>query len=478
MLQHGGEAGCAALTGPASASAPSRRRFLTATAGAGVAGTGAVGAGAAGVGAALTAPALLTGCGTARARGGRLQFWNFYGPQRSPDPAINAQSRWFVDTVDKWNATHRPRIDLVHLPQPTYLNGFKLPSAFATGAGPDIFLLSPGDFLRYYNGGVLADLGAHMERAAVDDFGSSLDSRTVGGRIYALPMEVEPLAVFYARDVWEKAGLSEADVPATWDELLAVGDRLRTRTRAGLVLETSPGYYQNFTWYPWLWQGGGEVLDAHGEVVFDSRATRQALRFWQDAVRHGIAPRTPPTAGDVISGFKAGNVAMWQQGIWNVSSFKAFAPDYRYGVFRLPLPPGGRYVTALGGWSFCANARGRAPEAAAEFCVWALGSMADDCVDRMADWCVGAKSDLAPRATALERGAARGGYDSGVMKRFKDDIFPGGRAEPRYPPVVHKAISDAVQGTMLAGRDVAAEAERAARAIRAYTKSYKGASLT
>ncbi|MYS53471.1 sugar ABC transporter substrate-binding protein, partial [Streptomyces sp. SID6013] len=179
----------------------------------------------------------------------------------------------------------------------------------------------------------------------------------------------------------------------------------------------------------------------------------------------------------VIGGFKGGNVGMWQQGIWNVSSFKAFAPDYPYGVFRLPTPPGGDYVTALGGWSFCANAQGRDPEAAAEFCVWALGSMEDESVDRMVDWCVGAKSDVAPRATALERGAAKGGYDSEVMRKFKDEIFPGGRAEPRYPPVVYKAISDAIQGTMLAGRGVKSEIERATRSIEAYTKSYKGASL-
>ena len=42
--------------------------------------------------------------------------------------------------------------------QHDYINGTKLPTAFASGQGPDIFLISPGDFLRYYNGGVLLDL--------------------------------------------------------------------------------------------------------------------------------------------------------------------------------------------------------------------------------------------------------------------------------------------------------------------------------
>lgn len=441
---------------------PSRRGFLT---------------GAAGAAAAVAAPALLTGCGSARAEGSTLKFWNFYAPQRSSDPAIEAQSTWFTDLVDRWNATHDPKIELVYLPLPTYLNGSKLPTAFAAGSGPDIFLASPGDFLRYANGGVLADLTPYMDKEAIADFGDSLTSRKVDGKVYAIPMEIEPLAMFYDVAAWEKSGLSEGDIPTTWDRMLDAGDKLRSHNRAGLVFETGPGYFQNFTWYPWMWQGGGDVLDADGNPAFDSKATRQALQLWQDAVHHGIAPRTLPAAGDVISAFTSGRVGMWQQGIWQVSSFKAAAPKFEYGVFKLPLPPGGEYSTALGGWSFCANAQGRDPEAAARFCAWALGTMDDECIDRMVQWCTVAKSDVAPRTTALERGAERGGYDFWAMKKFKDEIAPGGRAEPRYPPVVYKAISDAIQGTMLAGRGVTGEVERAAQSIAAYTKSYQGASL-
>ncbi|MEV0184517.1 sugar ABC transporter substrate-binding protein [Streptomyces sp. NPDC050625] len=468
MLQHGKEAEPAVPTVQAAvrtdrlAQFASRRRFLT---------------GLAGAGAAFASPALLTGCGTASAKGATMKFWNFYAPQNSPDPAIRAQAKWFTDLIDLWNSSHSPKIELVYIPVGDYTNGAKLPTAFATGAGPDIFLLSPGDFLRYYNGGVLADLTPHLDHGVVKDYGTALTSRMVDGKVYALPMEVEPLAMFYSIDTWEKAGLSEGDIPTTWDQMLGLGDKLRTRTRAGVAFECLPGYFQNFTWYPWMWQGGGDVVDKQGNIVFDSKATRQALQMWQDAVKHGIAPRTNPAAGDVIGGFKGGNVAMWQTGIWNVASFKAFAPKYRYGVFKLPAPSGGKYVTTLGGWSFCANAQGSNSEAAAEFCAWAIGSMKDDAIDRMVDWCIRAKSDVAPRTTALERGAAKGGYDSTIMKKFKDEVFPGGRAEPRYPPVVYKAISDAIQATMLTGADVAAETQRAAESMKAYTKSYQGASL-
>ncbi|MGD6747901.1 ABC transporter substrate-binding protein [Streptomyces sp. BH106] len=441
---------------------PSRRRFLG-----GAAGLAAAGA---------TAP-LLSGCGgSARAEGGTLKFWHFYD-ENATDPAMRGQAKWFNALIKEWNDTHDVKIEPFYVPRLAY-QGSKMVTAFASGTGPDIFLLSPGDFLRYQNGGILADLTPHMDKQAVADYGTSLASRMVDGKVYALPMEVEPLAIFYNTPNWEKAGLSEGDIPTTWDQLLDVGDKLRSKGGgAGLVFETDPGYFQNFTWYCWMWQGGGDVLDKHGNVAFDSKATRQALGLWQDAIRHGIAPRTKPAAGDHLSAFKAGQAGMWQSGIWMVAAFKIGAPGHKYGVFKLPTPPGGRYSTTVGGWSFCASTQSSNPDAAAEFCGWALGSMNKQSIDRTVSWCTGVKSDISPRKSALKVATARGGYDSPLMTRFKDEIFPGGRAEPRYPPVVYKAISDAIQATMLGGKGVASEADRAAQTIEAYMKSYQGASL-
>lgn len=440
-----------------------RRRFL---------------AGALGVTAAAVAPTLIAGCGAGDSDNGPLKFWNFYGPQEQPDPAIGAQSRWFEKLVADWNATHQRQVELVYVPQSTYLNGAKLPTAFAAGAGPDIFLVSPGDFLRYRNGGVLANLSEYLTKEVVDDFfPDALSTRSDGGNVYALPMEVEPLAMFYNIPAWQQAGLSEGDIPTTWDQMLDVGDKLRTRTRAGLVFETQPGYYQNFTWYPWLWQGGGDVVDEAGRPVFDSDATRSALEMWQTAVREGIAPRTQPAASNLPTAFISDLAGMWQSGIWQLASFRAYAPDFEYGLFPLPAPPGGESTTILGGWAFAANARGRDPQTAVEFCAWALGSTERDCVQRMVEWCTVAKTDIAPRRSVLAAGTEQGGYDFWALKKFKDEIFPTGRAEPRYPPVVYKAVSDAIQACQLGGKNVSEQVDLAARSIDAYLRSYQGASL-
>ena len=95
-----------------------------------------------------------------------------------------------------------------------YINGSKLQTAFASGEGPDIFIISPGDFLRYYNGGVLADLTPYMDQAAIDDFFPGvIASRMVDSKVYGLPMEVEPMAMYYSVAAFERCGADRGDVP-------------------------------------------------------------------------------------------------------------------------------------------------------------------------------------------------------------------------------------------------------------------------
>lgn len=428
----------------------------------------------------------VTGAGTAAAMAGfpfiaparaatkTLSFWQFY----APGGPVPAQAKWFEHTVKSWNAAHDIKIQLQYVPTGEYMNGTKLPTAFASGQGPDIFLISAGDFLRYYNGKALADISPHMDAQARADFTESIiATRMVDGKIYALPMEVEPMAFYYSVEAFEKAALNEHDVPKTWDELLDLAKKLTTGKRFGVLFDTNPGYYQNFTWYPFMWQGGGDIVGKNGKSTFNSPATVAALKFWQDAVKSGAAPRTLLGGGgfDIVPNLGSGYCAIQNCGSWGIKALKSGAPNFKYGVFRLPLPPGGKYITIGGGWAFVANARGRDPETAAKFCAWAIGSSSKASVQRVVDWCTVAKSDMPPRESAFKIGAAA--YDAGMLKIFRDSIFPGTRAEPRVPPQVYKAISDAIQACQLNGQDPARQAALASQQIDGYLAGYHGARI-
>jgi multiple sugar transport system substrate-binding protein len=423
---------------------------------------------------------VLASCGNGGGGGSSadtLSFWQFYGPGGQ----VKEQSQWFVDVVNAWNKENKTQIKLQYVPSQDYVGGSKLQTAFASGQGPDIFLISPGDFLRYYNGGVLKDLTPSIESAAQQDlYPDVMGTRMVDGKIYGIPMEVEPMAFYYSADAFEKAGLTEKDIPTTWDQLLEVAAKLKTSKRYGILFETAPGYYQNFTWYPFMWQGGTETVDPTTKKSgFNSPGAIQALKLWQDAVKQGLAPRTTlgTGGGDLVANLAAGYCAIQNVGIWGIAALKAGAPDFKYGVFKLPTPAGGTYKTILGGWAFVANTKGKNPEEAARFCAWALASMKPDSIQRGVDWISKVKSDVAPRKSVMDQATQNGAFSTGSMKIFKDDIFPGGRGEPRYPPEVYKAISDAIQACMLNGADPRQAAETASRAIDGFLAGYNGASI-
>ncbi|RKT86092.1 multiple sugar transport system substrate-binding protein [Saccharopolyspora antimicrobica] len=429
-----------------------------------------------GVGAAALAAPVLTGCGPSR-NPNEITFWNFYGPGGQQ----KSQSDWFVQLAEEWNATHDVKVRLRYVPTKDYTSGPTLQTSFSAGAGPDVFLLSPGDFLRYHNGGALLDLTPHLTPEVRADFlPQVMQTRLVGDRVYGLPLEIEPLALYYSEAAFEQAKLAEGDLPRTWDQLLAVAERLTTPDRFGMLLETNPGYYQNFTFYQSMWMAGGEVFTPdQRRAAFNGPGVHAALQFWQDTVTAGVAPRRVKGAGanDSLSNISDGYCAMQQLGIWGIAEIAEQAPDFRYGVIPMPSPAGGAYTTALGSWAMVANAKSTNPQAAAEFVVWALGSTDPACIERMRRWNTVAKTNLPPRYSVQRAAEQHGAFDSGPMRVFKEQVMAQARPEPRYPPEVYRAISDAVQSCQLDDGDPVSAAEAAAQQIDTFLSTYDGAPI-
>ncbi|OAH10185.1 ABC transporter substrate-binding protein [Streptomyces jeddahensis] len=442
-------------------------------------------------GAATLTPALTACAGGASASpGAPLDFWQWYAPQSGGGYAVSKQNDWFAKLVKDWRKESGAQLDLTYIPVSQYTEGTQLQAAFSAGQAPDLFIISPGDFLRYHNGGVLYDLTDELGLAADDFYASALATRTVDGRIYALPMENEPQCVFYDHDAFEKAGLSEGDLPTTWDQLLAVGDKLRTRTRYGFILPTDPTVYQVFCWYPYLWQAGGDIVDGTSSA-FDSAACVKALGLWRELVQSGVTPRTTQGGGggDLVANLAAGYGAMQQMTIPGSMFLDEGAKGFRYGMFPLPAPDrAAKPLTCMGGWAICVNKKSPRAREAARFAVWAVAG--EESRDRMVDWAFDAKVTLPARRSVMEEAVERGLLKSDKVMQFaasdvlglpKDDpgssTTPLGRGEPRFPPEVAKAVMDALQAVMLSGTDPRTAAQRASKQIDSALTGYDGASM-
>jgi multiple sugar transport system substrate-binding protein len=70
-----------------------------------------------------------------------------------------------------------------------------------------------------------------------DDFYPSLlTSFTYDGKLYCAPKDFSTLQLVINTDLWAKAGLTDADIPKTWDELATVSKKLTADGHVGLSM--------------------------------------------------------------------------------------------------------------------------------------------------------------------------------------------------------------------------------------------------
>lgn len=386
----------------------------------------------------------------------QIRFWFFHA---------NAEKDFMVSLGQEY-AKVNPNVEVISevIPQSEYMST-KLTAAFASGSGPDVFLISPGDFLKYANSGIAMNLNPYFTKKIRQDFlKSSLDAVTVKGKICAVPFEVELLGLYYNKDVLAAAKVAP---PKTWDELIAATKKLKSDKMAGLMIEPDKGYFQNFIWYPFLWQGGGTVVNVKNKkAAFKGAAVENALKLWSDLIKAGAPSKLPKGTWEPYIG--EGTTAMQVTGTWIISRLEKEFADKNIGVVPIPTPNGGKAATDAGGWKFMVNSKSKNADAAAKFIMWAMAEN----VELPLKWCTDVKFAYSPRASVVKAGESI--YGKGLRKVFTDQIYSTAIGEPRYPAEVVDAVGDALQDVMFKNVDPKQAAQKANAKIAEYLKGYQG----
>ena len=425
------------------------RRLVAAGVGLGVAAPFLANVGTAGAG--IHARSSATGTTT-------LNFWKFANDH--DDAAIKR-------AIKAFNAQSKDvQVKFQTFPFNDYL-GTTLTTAFASGHGPDIFWISPAQFLNYVNNGIATPLDDVIAPIRTEYLSAAIKAVTVNGHVQALPFEMEPVALYYNKDVLAKAGVAP---PRTWDELLAACEKLTTPKQYGLTLEVAQNPYQNFTWYPFLWSGGGEVVDKNWtHSTLRSPAGAAAFDLWGTLVKKGYAPKKTAAITADAGPLGRGETAMQICGFWAIAQLKSAFPKLNFGVTRLPIPKGGKPVTVYGGWTQMVNSKGPHVEEAKAFTKWMWAQ------NRAfpKDWACGTNTKFSPRKPVNASCAKL--FDKPPDSYFTNSVLPTARAEPRYPDQIVKAVGDGIQAAIFGGKSGADAAKLAAGEIDRFLKSYKGA---
>lgn len=390
-----------------------------------------------------------------------ITFWMFQE---------NAEYDFFKKYVDLYNEENPDvHVKMEQIPWEDY-NGTKMATAFASGTGPDVFLVAPGLFLKYANSDILAPLNDYIKPEVLSDFSeSSLDGVKIGEDILAIPFEMEFLGLYY-----DKKALAEVnkEAPKTWNEMYDAAKALTTDTRSGLTFETVKGTHQLFEWYPFLWQTDNDVFNEEKTAAkLNQPGVIENLELKRKMLEEGTANLKPSRNNTEIGILADGETAMQINGSWAITKLEQEYADYidNVGLVPLPIPEGGHASTVAGGWKVCANANSKYPEEAARFATWLF---ADD-VSHGEEWCTEVKFAYSPRKSIVENNSDI--YQKGLRSVFTNEIFGTEKAEKRLPAEISTILQDLLQAAYFdTSTDITEEVNKAEDKINEFLASYDG----
>ena len=214
--------------------------------------------------------------------------------------------------------------------------GQQLSQGFASGSPADVFYLSADALAGYAGNGSLAPYGDDLSNTG-DFYPALIEAFTLDGHQYGLPKDVSTLALIINTDLWEAAGLTDADVPTDWDQLTAAAQKATSGDVVGVTMSSE---YQRI---------GAFMAAAGGELVTDGTATAnsaenvEALTYVQSLMAEG----SMKFAADLGAGwggeaFGSGKAVMVVEGNWITGALTNDYPDLKYKVVEMPAGPGGK----------------------------------------------------------------------------------------------------------------------------------------
>ena len=193
------------------------------------------------------------------------------------------------------------------------------------------------------------------ERAWLETFYPSLmQNGMTQGKTWGIPFQRSTIVMYYNKDAFREAGLDPEMPPATWDELVAAGKKLVSRSgdkveRWGMMIPS--------TGYPyWMFgaltmQNDQVLMNGDGNLTYyDAPATQEALQFWHDLGSvHGVMPSGTIEWGTLRKNFLEGQTAIMWHSTGNLTAVKKNA-KFDFGVAMLPAKK--RRGTPTGGGNF------------------------------------------------------------------------------------------------------------------------------
>ena len=211
---------------------------------------------------------------------------------------------------------------------------------FAAGDVPDLFTFSENDIDDMVPSGYVMDLSGSQNVANYAE--GMLDSLSLDGKVYALPISNDFMCVTYNKTVFADAGITEA--PDTWSSFLEACQKLKD---AGVVPIAS-GFSEQWvvngtsqtTYCAEVLGNGGPALAEMVDRTYKFSEVEQWKEFFTRLQDMYPFMNNDPFGTDqntCYSMLANGDAAMILNGTWTITNSIAMNPDGDFGIFALPV---------------------------------------------------------------------------------------------------------------------------------------------
>ena len=264
----------------------------------------------------------------------------------------------------------------------------KLQTGIAGGAAPDVFAMDGPLFPDYQSRDVLLDLKPcniifltrrnllrrelYIDRSGYD-LGQLADQAvgdfTTESGQFGLPRDLNVIALFYNKAMFDAAGVAYPDDTWDWAKLVENAKKLTKDTDGdgkfdqwGFYTETSD--MENY-WSSLVWQNGGDIIAADRKsTLLGSDEAVGGLQFLQDLIWKDKVMPEPALFAEVGDAFEQGKAAMEANGSWLVPTH--LAAGIQLGVAPLPKGTAGQ-ATSINPTGAVVFKGSKSPDAAWEF---------------------------------------------------------------------------------------------------------------
>lgn len=239
------------------------------------------------------------------------------------------------------------------------------------GSLPDVFWMHSNESQRYMSNDMLLDLTDKIADSDLIDPANYPEDiwglYTYDEKYYAVPKDVDTIALWYNKAMFDEAGLAYPTADWTWDDVTEAAKKLTKEdgSQYGLAVRNDnnqAGYYNL------IYDNGGYIINEDKtKSGWDDPKTIEAMEVLEGWIKDGVMPpiETMSENGEDVL-FQSGKVAMVLQGSWMVAAYR----DNEYtaencDVVELPKSATtGRRASVYNGLGWAASANGKNTESA------------------------------------------------------------------------------------------------------------------